>query len=577
MVTHNISTKNLRRSTFVKYLWVGLIIIIFLFGFRPQGLFTSIDSDDDNAYLSQAFTIGLDFDLDYRNEPQSAAKKITAEHPIPKAPMGAGLMAAPFVAAFSLIDRATGGNIINDHKDYIGSWALFGFLFSTVFYFVIALILYFCGAKIIYSKITSGLNFLIAASSGVLYYVLYRFTMSHAFEFFALSLVFWGSISIWYYHFMGSQKNYFELRGTLYMFICALGVVLTIFIRPASLNVILLPYLILFILQLFMSGGKPNLIKVYINMTIMLLFVYLPVGFLYLKLYGIVYASPRAMYGSNMVPPMGNLSDIYNILLTWISLLPNVIKLIFSSEFGLLYTNPVLVFGIVLLIFKLLKTFKRERKKVSIAFLLVLVYTAFNVSIVLFWHGTGSSYGYRYLYSLYPLAYFGYILWLCDLQGEESFGKISRYLVKSINIVFIGFCVFSIFGQIFFDSSKKLTVSPQVNVFGYFREASAKGYNIMLSKEIFSPNAWFMLASQRVPGYVGAKIIKSYSINYDDLADRVGINKALMKEKSSLIDRSANAPGSVSLQVLFLFLFWALMLWLYMFHWFRTIIGLAPL
>jgi len=55
---------------------------------------------------------------------------------LPSHPIGSGLIAAPFVVIFSLVDRIINHPIINNHNNYSGSWSLFGFVFAVIILFI---------------------------------------------------------------------------------------------------------------------------------------------------------------------------------------------------------------------------------------------------------------------------------------------------------------------------------------------------------------------------------------------------------------------------------------------------------
>ena len=84
-----------------------LITVILLFVFL---VFTKIDfrtsephpwsSHDDASYYFHAYTVGLDFDLDYTNQvskDSDFSKLNKSNNPVPTHPFGAGFLASPFV------------------------------------------------------------------------------------------------------------------------------------------------------------------------------------------------------------------------------------------------------------------------------------------------------------------------------------------------------------------------------------------------------------------------------------------------------------------------------------------------
>ena len=92
---------------------------------------------DNASYISHEFSTGLDGDLNYQNEPVT---DFSRNNVLPRHPIGSGLLASPFVALFSLIDRIMDHPIIYNHKDFLNSWSYFGFFFSVSVYFFLGII-----------------------------------------------------------------------------------------------------------------------------------------------------------------------------------------------------------------------------------------------------------------------------------------------------------------------------------------------------------------------------------------------------------------------------------------------------
>ena len=120
--------------------WTVLFGLFFIFIFSPIYLM-DYAIDDNASYISHAFSIGLDGDLNYQNEPVT---DFSRNNRLPRHPIGSGFLAAPFITLFSLIDRIMDHPIISNHRDFLNSWTYFGFFFSLVFFLmqVFLLLLY---------------------------------------------------------------------------------------------------------------------------------------------------------------------------------------------------------------------------------------------------------------------------------------------------------------------------------------------------------------------------------------------------------------------------------------------------
>ena len=95
-----------------------LITVILLFVFL---VFTKLilelephpwSSHDDASYYFHAYTIGLDFDLDYTNQvskDSDFSKLNKSNNPVPTHPFGAGFLASPFVFVGKIFNNLFSG------------------------------------------------------------------------------------------------------------------------------------------------------------------------------------------------------------------------------------------------------------------------------------------------------------------------------------------------------------------------------------------------------------------------------------------------------------------------------------
>ncbi|MDB4285632.1 hypothetical protein N9903_01865, partial [bacterium] len=371
--------------------------------FSPDSIATSRFYGDDASYLSHAFTLGLDFDLDYANEPAHVygSSKIMPSHPI-----GTGIMAAPFVALGGLADRITGHPVIVRQKLPLGSWSLLGFFAAANIYFLSGIFLYWKGlASINRTRTMLWTVVLFAMSTGVPYYVLRRFTMAHAFEFFGCAAVFF-SVSMLYRAVALGRKRCFWLVS------CSLLTSLNIFIRYSNLNLLLLPPAIFLIVRFIDREDEHPALdrrkfwKWLALVTVISLLAYVPFGFFSNHYFGSYFPSIKAVYGVD-ARNIGTMSLAQKVG-ALLALSPNIFKLFFSSEMGILYTNPVVAVGIPFLLFTAVRGLLRRRSAFNFLLLLSIAgFSAFSFAIVLWWKSTGSSYGYRYLFPLIPLGMVG--------------------------------------------------------------------------------------------------------------------------------------------------------------------------
>src|SRR5580704_6722602 len=90
--------------------------------------------DDDYDYFAHSSAMVFGQYPSYKKEFYTILKEG------PQSPIGPGILAAPFVFVFSFLDRMTGSPITEQRTfdNIIGSWSQFGFIFASVFYFILA-------------------------------------------------------------------------------------------------------------------------------------------------------------------------------------------------------------------------------------------------------------------------------------------------------------------------------------------------------------------------------------------------------------------------------------------------------
>ncbi len=470
-----------------------VLFILFILLFSPyHALMKDKLFADDASYLAHGFTLGLDHNLAYE---QNVAEWKTANEKAAAHPVGPGLLAAPFIAAFSIIDKVMHHPVIEEHIQFQYSWSYFGFVFSSVFFFIAGLFLYLKAIRCLSLNMSAPHFIYIACSFGILFYVLFRPVMGHSFEFFTIALCFWASCNLYC---VMSQQNKLSIG---YLFIAALGIVLTMQIRPADINIIVLPAIVLSFL--FMMRETPisaverkNCLLLLPLLLLSMVICFLPFALINHQLYDMIYPTSSAMYGetTNPVPTITNISDFIKTLSTLIYRLPHILTICFSSEFGLFFTSAILLFGSGFLIYFALLNL---RKKGWLAFFVLIMiggYIALPVTITLFWQSVGDAYGYRFLFCLFPLALLGYGFW--NNQLKEHFVK-----AKLLQGIILVLCGYGLLGNALFGLNDDLMYKPGItNSFG--REGGAAvGYNVAVLKSIPKATTWVNLTATRTPGF----------------------------------------------------------------------------
>lgn len=455
------------------------VVLFFLLCFNPcYALLRTKLTGDDASYVSHGFTLGLDFNLGYHD---MIADWTIKEGSRPAHPIGPGLLAAPFIAGFSIIDKIQHHPVIADHKKYLYSWSLFGFVFATFFYSLLGVYLYIKALDCLALKLSTKSLLFCCSSFGLLSYVLFRPISGHAYEFFTLALCFWSSAHI-------VRKISQNTISYGYLFICAFSMIMTLLIRPANLNVFLLPVIVLGLF--WPRPTSPTLaLKTFSSLFVLVLVCLIPFCVLNQTLYGMIFPSIEAMYG----PHENRIPAIDSILVILLQRLPKLMNILFSSEFGLIFSSTLLVFGPILLISRLIKPF-------NFTLIPVALYIALPLVIVLFWQNPGEMYGYRFLFCLFPIALLGFAYWSNSLK--EKYQKLLFYPTSAqfilIFILVLGGC--GILGTLFWGLNEDFMYYPGRNAFGVWGP-TAMGYNVRVIEAIPKFSVWMELIQTRTIGF----------------------------------------------------------------------------
>jgi hypothetical protein len=482
--------------------WGAALAVLFIVGFEPLHFTRTALDGDDASYFAHAATLGLDLDLNYGNEIVDVwnAHRTIASHPV-----GTGLMVAPIMGAFGLIDRLTGHPVINDRSRFTGSWAWFGFLLAASLAFFAGTLLLHGAVGDVVPDADRRVTLLLILASGVLYYVLRRFTMAHAFEFAAGAALLRAGTGLWRAMSAGGPQGRWIVAA-------ATAALLALATRPANLNLLVLPPALLLALSDWQPGalragatGQPAPLQMGRSIGLLIAataLAMLPLALFNLHFFGAVYPGPAAVYGED-VKGLGDAGAV-SLILTVFSLLPNLVPLLVGPEFGLLFTNPVVVLGVpaVVLITARHATARRSLTALGGAVLLALV-AAFSVALVLYWRTTASGYGYRYLLVLVPLGVLGssMLLHVARQRGRRAFRVAAGALIVLGSV--------SLVSQLFFQANERLGTRAGVNSFGEYHEYGAPGYLPALAREVARPSAWADMAARRYLGMLAVAALRA--------------------------------------------------------------------
>ena len=153
---------------------------------------------DDHDYFSHAESLVIDFDFDYTNQLDGFENKRFNQNGkiAPKGFIGSGLFAAPFLYIGNLIDKLY-SLIHQGNNNNIMNYKILLYSFSPIFYLFGSIELLKKTFTNVGIKINMYLVYLVMFGSGLSYFAFERYSMTHVYEVFGITLIFYIS-SIYY-------------------------------------------------------------------------------------------------------------------------------------------------------------------------------------------------------------------------------------------------------------------------------------------------------------------------------------------------------------------------------------------
>lgn len=422
-----------------------IILIIAVLGFLLlQPDHPLLSSGDDDDYFSVSTAIAYGKFPHFLNEYHEGEK-------MPVASVGPGVLASPFVLAFSMIDRFEGAPIVKQRtkENRYWTWTLVGFEIAAYFYALLGVLLLFEALKHWGKEQSAFLVTLLVAlgGGGLLIYVFRRPLMSHAFEFFTIcSGIFLITLAL---------KQYSIRFHAVLMGLCASFILLTRYN-----NLFLGLGLMLVYLHTRYSHADKNH-----EFIIMLLAFLLPI-FLF-KLLPILcngYSAFDQQYGGvakHLLPTFNVAFYFQRIKDIW-----------FGLDMGLIFTAPVFFMG-------LLAIWSR-RHFLPKEWLFLNAFSSINFYIAILWKSFGSYYGYRYLvFTAIPLMSVFLVSYVDTLW--HRIGKV-KLMILCFVLIYI-----PLMSMFVFEASQKYLFFKAANAYGketYFNPAF---HQLLLQDLLHSP------------------------------------------------------------------------------------------
>ncbi len=350
----------------MKKITICIFILSFLL-YRPYQLQDSglKYGDDDDVYFSHAIAITqLEF-------PTTG-----------KFPVGSGMMAAPFVFVFSMLDKINGVRVTDVHSDAaVKSWTQFGFVFSSMLYFWLSCYLLFKTLRLYFSENHSLVAvILMVLLQGVPLYVYRRPIFSHVYELFLQSLLVYFIVR---YDRMNEEGHYLSV-----MFICfIIGMVVVVRYNNA---IIALSWPI--VIWGIRNNGIINK-----NRLKKVLYAY---GILFLPMLTLfiipeIYYSEWTRFNYFIKVSSILLTNLQN--LTLLFYFKRLLHVLIGIDWGLFFTAPFIILSLISFCY-----FEAPFKRLLLIPSLALFITFFM--FVLSWRSQGAWYGYRYIiFSAIPI------------------------------------------------------------------------------------------------------------------------------------------------------------------------------
>ena len=406
---------------------------------------------DDFDYYIHSETIIEDFDFDYSNQLLGVETERFFKNgkSAPIGFVGSALFSAPFMLLGVILDKLT---MIFTLKSTVLSYKLLVYSFSSIFYLFLTFKFLLKSLKLLDFNHRNHDVALLILGVGISYYAFERFSMTHVYEGFSLTLLIYYSI------------NYFKNKDVKSSILIPIIMILGFSVKWVHFYLFLIPWVIKF---LFFEKSK---FKLYKEKLFLISGLIATSAFLYLNklIYGVYTINPSYVYISDndenvKVEELVNFwENSFELIFTFVN---RFFIILFTQEFGLFWFSPILFIGTILSFVALLRSIKLGKaSKIGSIILCLCVGQVFFITIL--WKSPGSAYGFRYIYNLFPLLIIIYYYFL------NKFGFI--YLHKFLLFM----SIFSFVSTLFFESTllTQLSLEKELNSFGIMSQFTERYY-----------------------------------------------------------------------------------------------------
>ena len=473
-------SKTINKYKFLIFVLVFLSILKIDFRFKEEITCCS----DDFDYFIHSETIIEDFDFDYSNQLEGLEDKRFYKNnkSAPIGFVGTGLYSAPFMFVGIVFDRILSFVGLKSPNSII-SYKLLFYSFSSIFYLFFTLRYLKDSLKILNLKHKILDLIMLILGVGVSYYAFERYSMTHIYEAFSLTMLIYFSI-----------KFYQDKNKSSAIFI-PIFAVLGFSVKWVHFYFFVIPLIIKF---MFFSKKESRLrdFKEFWISSIFSSSVFLLINKL---IYGVFTINPAYVYVSDTESNVkiedldGFWGNAIEILLEFIN---RFMIILFTQEFGLLWFSPIIFIGTVLSIIYLIQSLTKNRYELFGALLLSLSF-AQVIFITILWKSPGSAYGFRYIYNLFPLAIILYYFYK------------SKYKFKKLHTALLFLSLFSFMSTLFFESTEltQLSIEPELNSFGIMSRYTERYYLEGYLQSFVEIDSYLKLF---ITSFLGAIILKLF-------------------------------------------------------------------
>jgi hypothetical protein len=418
---------------------------------------------DDHDYYAHAETLVLDFDFDYSNQlfGNEEERFFYNGKSAPSTFFGTSLLAAPFLFVGNIFDKLIPGSEMFNYK-------IIFYSFSSIFYLLFTFLIFNRINEFFGRKFNPYFLHLLILGSGVGFYAFERFSMSHVYEVFTISLLIYYCIKFY----MDDKNNYL-------ISVIPFLMMLAVMTRWVNVYILLVPYLI----GKLTHNKTKNLFKnkYFVGSSILSSLIFLLHTYL---IYGVVTINPEFTYRTSGTIERFLDTDLSNGSFI-LSNIKNLFLMLLGPEFGLFWFSPVIFIGVYFSIKNLFNSSKYTRN-LYLAFFLCMLQI---FGLVLLWRSTGSSYGFRYVMNLVPIA-------LVIIMIQKNINKFEKYYLITMSF-------FSAMSVLFFEMTlgTQLETEYTQNMFGKITKFTQPDYLVGYLNSFFSLEAYLKIFSQSFLGF----------------------------------------------------------------------------